>query len=307
MTQTPSGALTPFEVLLERADGATAPLPEPLARLYGRLAFPVDAPGGVWVISNFVESIDGVVAFDDPAADPIPRALAEISASDPHDRALMGLLRAVADAVIVGAGTLRAVPSHRWLPGFISPAYAPAWDALRAALGKPPAPLAVIVSGSGAVDAALPVFQQADAPALLVTTSGGAQRLAGASWGPRARLAIAGDRVTLTARAALDATLAALDPPSVAGDRARLILVEGGPRLLGQFVAEGLLDEQFLTIAPQLAGRDDHARRPGLIEGQRLIPQRPTWARLISARAAGDFLFLRYGLRGARAVNFAGA
>ena len=73
--------------------------------------------------------------------------------------------------------------------------------------------------------------------------------------------------------------------------------MEGGPRLLGQFVADGLLDEQFLTIAPQLAGRDEQARRPGLIEGQRLIPQRPTWARLVSARAAGDYLFLRYRLR----------
>ncbi len=290
--------LAPFEILLERAEGVAAPLPTPLARLYGPLAFPRDAPGGAWVISNFVASIDGVAAFSDPAADPVPRALAEISASDPHDRALMGLLRAVADAVIVGAGTLRAVPTHLWSPGYIAPAYASAWGALRAALGKPPAPLAVIVSGGG-VDTTLPVFQQAGDPALLVTTSSGAGRLAGATLGPRVRVHDAG--ATISARAALDATLAALDaqdaPDTADATRSRLLLVEGGPRLLGQFVAEGLLDEQFLTIAPQLAGRDDHARRPGLIEGQRLIPQRPTWARLISARAAGDYLFLRYRLR----------
>ncbi|MGH2503560.1 MAG: hypothetical protein ACRDID_13720, partial [Ktedonobacterales bacterium] len=58
--------------------------------------------------------------------------------------------------------------------------------------------------------------------------------------------------------------------------------------------AEGLLDEQFLTIAPQLVGRDDQYHRLGLIEGQRLAPTQPRWARLVSARRAGSFLFLRY-------------
>jgi riboflavin biosynthesis pyrimidine reductase len=302
MAQTP-GALAPFEVLLERAAGAAAPLPEPLARLYGRFAFPEDTPGGVWVISNFVASIDGVVAFSDQAVDPIPRNLAEIGGSDPHDRAVMGLLRAMADAVIVGSGTLRAVPKHLWLPGFISPAYAPGWAALRAALGKLAAPLAVIVSGSGAVDAALPVFHQADAPALIVTSPQGAGRLADAPLGPRAGIIVGGDGATLTAQSVLDATRFTLDLPGAARPGARLILVEGGPRLLGQFLAEGLLDEQFLTIAPQFAGRDEQARRPGLIEGQRLIPQRPTWARLISVRVAGEFLFLRYRLRGLNLLN----
>jgi riboflavin biosynthesis pyrimidine reductase len=302
MTQA-SGALSPFEVLLERAEGRAAPLPEPLARLYGRLAFPDVAPGGAWVISNFVESIDGVAAFGDPAVDPVPRTLSEISASDPHDRALMGLLRAIADAVVVGAGTLQAIPRHLWLPSAIAPAYAPAWDALRATQGKPRAPLAVIVSGSGEVDTALPVFQHTEAPALLVTSSAGARRLAGATLGPQASIYDAGAGGVLSARAILDAISATLDmlnqsdTSGARGARARLILVEGGPRLLGQFVAEGLLDEQFLTVAPQLIGRDASVHRPGLIEGQRLIPQRPTWARLVSARAAGDYLFLRYRLR----------
>lgn len=296
MTQTPSD-LTPFEVALERADGDGLPLPAPLARLYGRLAFPAPAAERAWVVGNFVESIDGVVAFGDPATDPIPRALAEISGSDPHDRALMGLLRAVADAVIVGAGTLRAVPRHLWLPGFISPPYAQAWGDLRAALGKPPAPLTVIVSGGGGLDTALPVFQQPDAPVLIVTSRAGAQRLADAASGAAVQVSARGDGDTLAARDTLDAVLAVLSARDGKDTRGRLILVEGGPRLLTRFVAEGLLDEQFLTVAPQLVGRDDQARRPGLIEGRRLIPERPTWARLISARASGDFLFLRYRLR----------
>lgn len=286
-------ALEPFDVLFDVAAGVAAPLSPTLATLYGRLAFPTAAEAGrAWVMSNFVSSIDGVVAYTDP----VPPGQGEISASDPHDRAAMGLLRALADAVMVGAGTLRAVPRHLWTPQYIYPPLAAEYAALRVALGKPPAPLAVIVSGSGAVDASLPVFQQADVPARLLTTSAGAARVAaGAPLGSSARAltvasAGAGD---ITARAALDATIATL-----ANGGARvgqpLILVEGGPRLLGRFAAEGLLDEQFLTIAPQLVGRDDQYHRLGLIEGQRLAPAQPRWARLVSARRAGSYLFLRY-------------
>ncbi|HEY8323374.1 MAG TPA: dihydrofolate reductase family protein [Ktedonobacterales bacterium] len=285
-------ALEPFDVLFDVAAGVAAPLPPTLATLYGRLAFPTAAQAGrAWVMSNFVSSIDGVVAYTDP----VPRGQGEISASDPHDRAAMGLLRALADAVMVGAGTLRAVPRHLWTPQYIYPPLAAEYAALRVALGKPPAPLAVIVSGSGAVDASLPVFQQADVPALLLTTPAGAARVAASALGPRAQAqavasAGAGD---ITARAALDATIATL---ANGGARAGqpLILVEGGPRLLGRFAAEGLLDEQFLTIAPQLVGRDDQYHRLGLIEGQRLAPAQPRWARLVSARRAGSYLFLRY-------------
>ena len=106
--------LMPLSVLLDVAPGAEAPLPAALAALYGRLALPTDA-GRAWVISNFVASIDGVVAFNDPT---LPGAN-EISASNPHDRAVMGLLRAMADAVIVGAGTLRSVPRHLWTAQYI--------------------------------------------------------------------------------------------------------------------------------------------------------------------------------------------
>lgn len=290
-------ALEPFDVLFDVAPGAAAPLPATLATLYGRLAFPTaEQAGRAWVISNFVSSIDGVVAYTDP----VPPEQGEISASDPHDRAAMGLLRALADAVIVGAGTLRAVPHHLWTPQYIYPPLAAEYAALRAALGKPPAPLAVIVSGSGGVDASLPVFQRADTPALLLTTPTGAARLDASALGPRAQAqavapALASDG-GVTARAALDATIARLatlaDGAAQAGQP--LILVEGGPRLLGRFAAEGLLDEQFLTIAPQLVGRDDQYHRLGLIEGQRLAPVQPRWAQLVSARRAGSYLFLRY-------------
>lgn len=290
------GALAPLTALLDEAQGANAPLPDALAALYGRLAFPADA-GRAWVISNFVESIDGVVAFNDP----VPPGMGEISASNPHDRAVMGLLRAVADVVIVGAGTLRAVPRHLWTPGYIYPPLADAYAALRATLGKPYAPLTVIVSASGEVDTKLPVFQQADSAALLLTTPAGVARLAGQTLGPLARAQAVAPRPQgdISARATLDATLdATLAGQGGAGwpGGGPLVLVEGGPRLLARFVDEALLDEQFLTIAPQLVGRDDQFHRPGLIEGQRLAPDHPRWARLVSAHRAESFLFLRYRL-----------
>jgi len=281
--------LAPLSVLVDTTPGVAAPLPDALTSLYGRLAFPADV-GRPWVISNFVSSIDGVVAFNDP----VPLGQGEISASNPHDRAVMGLLRAMADAVIVGAGTLRAVPRHLWAAEYIYPPLTEAYAALRVALGKPPAPLTVIVSASGEVDTTLPVFQQPDAPTLLLTTADGAARLAGRSLGPRVRVLTAAAQGSVSARATLDAALLALSAVGSAGQP--LLLVEGGPRLLTRFVAEGLLDEQFLTIAPQLVGRDDQFHRPGLIEGQRLAPEHPQWARLLSARQADSYLFLRYTL-----------
>lgn len=290
-------ALAPFGVLFDTAEGVEAPLPASLAAFYGRLAFPANA-GRAWVISNFVASIDGVVAYNDP----VPPGKGEISASNPYDRAVMGLMRAMADAVIVGAGTLRAVPRHLWAAQTIYPPLSDAYATLRVAMGKPAAPLMVIVSGSGAVDTSLPVFQHRDFAALLLTTPAGQARLAGRHLGPHARIQTAEARPDggVSARAVRDATVATLADLGRGGATSPLLLVEGGPRLLARFVAEGLLDEQFLTIAPQLVGRDDQFHRPGLIEGQRLAPDHPQWARLVSARHAESFLFLRYALTPAK-------
>jgi riboflavin biosynthesis pyrimidine reductase len=74
---------------------------------------------------------------------------------------------------------------------------------------------------------------------------------------------------------------------------ARLILTEGGPHVLGDFVRGGLLDELFLTLAPQVVGRDA-AGRLGLVEGLALPPADARWHELVSLRRSADHLFLRY-------------
>jgi riboflavin biosynthesis pyrimidine reductase len=73
-----------------------------------------------------------------------------------------------------------------------------------------------------------------------------------------------------------------------------VVLVEGGPHLMGDFFAEGLLDELFLTLAPQVAGRDGHSERPGFVSGKTFAPDKPLWGTLVSAKRGGSHLFLRY-------------
>lgn len=71
-------------------------------------------------------------------------------------------------------------------------------------------------------------------------------------------------------------------------------MMEGGPHLLAQFIAERCLDELFLTLAPQMAGRDGHLERMGLTAGRIFSPDNPVWGELVSLRVGGSHLFLRY-------------
>ncbi len=74
----------------------------------------------------------------------------------------------------------------------------------------------------------------------------------------------------------------------------KLILVEGGPRLLGDFYAERLLDEQFLTLAPQIAGREAGDGRLSLVMGKTFAPRDARWGTLVDVRRGNSHLFLRY-------------
>ena len=125
--------LEPLEMLYEWDRGGEAlPLPPGLSALYGPLRFPPH-PDRPYVVGNFVTSLDGVAALEKPGY----AGGGPISGRDPHDRMVMGLLRAVADAVVVGAGTQRAAsPHHLWTAEYIDPARADSYQALRAGLGK---------------------------------------------------------------------------------------------------------------------------------------------------------------------------
>lgn len=278
-------ALMPLETLYDAAPGAPLPLPPELAALYGPLRLPTPtASARPLVISNFVSTLDGVVALSESGY----AGGGAISGYDKHDRAVMGLLRAVSDAVVVGAGTLRSVPRGLWTAEHIYPPLAPAYAVLRAALGKPEPPLNVIVTSRGTLDLTLPVFAASVVPTLIVTTPGGAERLAAETLPPGVRAAVGADEDRVSAPGVLAAIRAAL--PSCT-----TILVEGGPHLMADFFTAHLIDELFLTLAPQLAGRDAAQPRPGLVEGTLFLPAQPLWSRLLSLKRSRSHLFLRYG------------
>src|SRR5436305_2667969 len=160
--------LTPLESLFDMTRDPDLPLPPGLSSLYGRLAFPPH-PDRAHVIGNFVTTLDGVVTLNAPGHS----TGGDISGFNQQDRMVMGLLRAIADVVIVGAGTLRAEPNHRWTAQYIYPSLAEEYSLLRTSLGKSAYPLNVIVTASGAVNLNLPVFQSNEIPVLIVTTPRG--------------------------------------------------------------------------------------------------------------------------------------
>lgn len=280
-----TGTIAPLDTLLAARNGRALKLPPALVRLYGQLR--QSRPRhGLYVFSNFVSSLDGVVSLQQRGHE----GGGDISGFSVADRMVMGLLRATADAVIIGSGTLAADPRHIWTPKDICPELGDAYRLLRTVLRKQVAPLNVIVSGSGRIDLRLPVFASGRVPTLVVTTTAGAKRLRGHAV-PRTLdiQAIPRCRSWIPPKAILKAVARRIT--------GTVILIEGGPRLLGDFYASRLLDEQFLTLAPQVVGRDARDGRFSLVMGQVFRPENTRWGALIDVRRGGNQLFLRYKFR----------
>jgi riboflavin biosynthesis pyrimidine reductase len=264
--------LAPFDVLFE-AEVPDYPLPADLKHIYGRLGFrsPV-------LYSNFVSSLDGVVTLGSK-----PSAGSVISGKDPSDRFLMGLLRACADAVVLGAGTLRATPGHLWTPAHVYPALSTEFTALRSALGRSAEPTLVVLTATGDLDFKHPALAKG---AIVITTEGGGKKI--------------GDRLPATCELVAMGKSKSLDLNKAIGElRGRgldVLLCEGGPHVMGQLIEAAILDEMFLTLSPVVAGRGGEPRL-GMVEGLELLPAKGAWSKLLSSRRHGEYLFLRYGLR----------
>jgi riboflavin biosynthesis pyrimidine reductase len=273
-------ALTPLDTIFAVERGNDLPLPPDLLALFGRLQFPSHQVP--YIVGNFVTTLDGVVALNEPGH----VSGGDISGYNHHDQMVMGLLRAIADAVIVGAGTLRSAPRHSWTAQHIYPPLSTAYQQLRANLGKQAPPLNVIVSARGNISLDLPLFQSDEVPVLIVTTPAGEQRIRAQHLPASVQLSSVPGSGSLSARAILEAVSHA--------QQSEIILVEGGPQLMGDFFAEKYLDELFLTLAPQIAGRDGNSERPGLVSGKRFAPEHPLWGTLIGVKRSESHLFLRY-------------
>lgn len=235
------------------------------------------------IISNFVSTMDGVVSLQTKGH----AAGGDISGFSIQDRMVMGLLRAVVDVVIVGSGTLAADRRHVWTPEDICPPLARDYLKLRAALFKHDALLNVVVTAGGNIDLRSPVFTSGQVRAMVVTTAAGARRLA-------KQRPPDGVEIRAVRRAAGGMEPRAIIDEVMRAQSGNRILVEGGPHLLGSFYAKGLINEQFLTLAPQIAGRVADDGRLSLVMGRTFAPRAPLWGTLTDARRGERLLFLRY-------------
>ena len=250
-------------------------LPPDVERLYGG---PIGLREPV-LYSNFVSTIDGVVAI--PA---VPRSNVLVADGSEGDRFVMGLLRALADAVLIGAGTLASSPKGTWLPEKVYPPATDAFAELRARLGRSERPQVAILTGHGSIDPEHPVLASG---ALVLTSDAGAVRLEG-------RLPEEATVLALGAETTIDPTRV-VDALRSRGHRS--ILCEAGPHTHGDLLTRGLVDDLFLTISPLLAGDRGHLSRYGLAEAADLMPP-GLRARLVSLRRHEQHVFLRYSLAG---------
>lgn len=275
------------QTLLDRGKSADPLLPPALRELYdGDLQFPAPLRERPYVIANFVSTLDGAASFKLPGAS----SGATISGSDAADRFIMGLLRASVDAVIVGAHTIHDTSSKAlWIPPETYPDAQDLYrDYRREVLHNRDYPIVVIVSGSGTLDLQRAVFQAGEVRTLIITTAAGEKELTrrGAATLPSVEIK------TLTA-AGLIAPAGILE---LLGSQfgVRRLLHEGGPTLFGEFLAAKAVDEFFLTLAPQMAGRTPHTIRPPIVEGVEFLPATAPWFDLLSVKQSAAYLYLRY-------------
>ena len=194
-----------------------------LARLY---AYPDRDGVQPWVRVNFVSTLDGAATGADGRSGSINTGA---------DREVFALLRALADVVVIGAGTARA-------EGYRRAVTRRKWRARRQAAGQQPHPAVAVVSRSARVPTGLAEQREGSGAAYLVTC-------ASAGSGPldEARAALGEDRVLVHGQDTVDL-------PAAVADLARRgmtrVLSEGGPHLMRDLVAAGLVDELCLTLVP---------------------------------------------------------
>jgi len=192
-----------------------------------------------------VASIDGAINLDGKSA-PI---------SGDADWYLFGLQRALADAIIVGAGTARA---EGYGPGRAREEFAH----LRAAAGQPAAPTLVLVSARANLEPEGDYFGGMARAVVVTCESAPTER--------RAALAKVADVVVCgEMKVDLVSALAALRERGF-----HRLLTEGGPHLLGSLTSAGLVDEMGCTFSPlvvgggsgrMVAGAEGEARRMNLV------------------------------------------
>ncbi|WP_119290547.1 pyrimidine reductase family protein [Streptomyces sp. YIM 130001] len=215
-----------------------------------------------WLRANMVSTLDGA-AQHDGRSQPISCA---------SDMRIFGTLRGLADVVLVGAETVR---KEGYRPARAREAFAER----RAAAGQTPAPAVAVISAGLDLDFSAPLFTSSLVPTLVLTGEKARKDRKEEAERAGARVVVAGDGRGVDPARAVQA-LAELGLTRQ--------LTEGGPRMLGQFIAAGVLDELCLTLSPTLTSGD--AQR--IADGPRIaVPKRFSLASLLEEEG---FLFTRY-------------
>lgn len=231
--------------------------------IHGACLFPEPPRERVHLVINMVASIDGRVTRGETGS--------AAGLGSPSDQRLMRRLRAEADAVLVGAGTLRA---ERF-----SPRVPPDLAAARTSRERPAQPVGVVVSARGLLPADHPFFATATPawPRRIYTCSPAARALER----PGIEVCILPGPTLDVARVLDDLWQRAI----------RIVVCEGGPTLNASLLAAGRVDELFLTLAPGLLGG---ASTPTLFADAPPLPMPVT---LRSLYERNGELFFRYTLR----------
>jgi riboflavin biosynthesis pyrimidine reductase len=283
-----------FQILFDEAEPSA--ISDPVLEPYGNFGFPAieENRPRPWTYANFVQSMDGIASFKGK------HASGGDIAHSMEDKWLMNLLRAHADAILLGINTL--VEETRNLPNLNDgrgPVYQTEGEELRAyrkQIGKGREKV-IFATNSATIDpAAYRIFDGDQVDAFVLTTAAGAKKLSTKA----VQTLVAGPGDTVDLSAAMEMLREKLG--------IQLLLCEGGPTLYGNMSRAGLIDEKFVTISPIEVGLLAPPEQE-LSEGEKLASPalRPTtfmasgfttenvpWWRWMSSRRVASHEFNRY-------------
>lgn len=225
---------------------------------------PVPGAGAVWLRSNFVTSLDGSIQGADGRAGSI---------NTPSDNLVFALHRAHADAILVGAQTVRS-------EGYRAVDLEPWQREIRAREGLSDFPLLAIVTRSLDLDPAISLNGESEVGRVLILTT------AGKTAAELEPFTAAG--IEVTQLDGDDVDLVAVTE-HLARVGCRRVLCEGGSRLHRDLIAADLLDETSLTLAPVMVGGEGRRTTFG---GP--LPDAPAFALRAALHADDGTLFVRY-------------
>lgn len=281
-----------FQILFDH--GERSELLDPIYSRYGKLGFPQAPPDRPWTVANFVQTLDGITSLLGADA-----SGSDIAQSE-EDRWLMDLLRAHADAVLLGMGTLiqetrLGRPRPRG-PVFriVEPTLQQLRDKLHRGREKN-----IIVSGRGNLQLTeFAVFDGDRLDAAILTSMEGEKKLRPQlTERPHVQLIVAGEGPLVDLKLAMRKLR---DEHGI-----RNLLCEGGPLLYSSMLHAGLIDEKFITIAPLDVGQQIPASqapvpweqsrlRPTIFAGEGFTRETAVRWSWVSCRKVGDHQFNRY-------------